>query len=134
MGERINHFRELRVYQLALQTALDISKLTRIFPAHERYVLADQMKRSSRSICANLAESWRKRRYKAAFIAKLSDCEAEACEMQVWLEIAYQENYINEETFEENNAIYQHILAQLILMSQQADKWVLKKIPSAQNG
>ena len=54
--------------------------------------------------------------------------------MQVWLEIAYQENYINEETFEENNAIYQHILAQLILMSQQADKWVLKKIPSAQNG
>ena len=63
--------------------------LTKRFPIEERYSLIDQIRRSSRSICANLAEAWRRRRYQAAFVAKLSEAEAEAAETQVHVEIAY---------------------------------------------
>ena len=84
MAERINRYRELRVSQAAMVSALDIFDLTRRFPAEERYALTDQIRRSSRSGCANIAEAWRKRRYRAAFIAKLNDAESGAAETQVW--------------------------------------------------
>ena len=79
----INSYKELRVYQNAINAAVDIFTLTKNFPSEEKYSLIDQVRRSSRSVCANLAEAWRKRRYKAAFIAKLNDAESEACETQV---------------------------------------------------
>ena len=63
------------VYQIAFDAAMAIFELSKQFPVEERYSLTDQIRRSSRSVCANLAESWRKRRYQAAFIAKLNDCE-----------------------------------------------------------
>lgn len=83
MGEKVNSYKELRVYQNAIDSAMKIFELTKKFPSEEKYSLVDQIRRSSCSVCANLAEAWRKRRYKAAFIAKLSDTESEACETQV---------------------------------------------------
>ena len=71
---------DLRVYQISFDAAMKIFELSKKFPVEERYSLTDQIRRSSRSVCANLAEAWRKRRYEAAFIAKLNDCESEAAE------------------------------------------------------
>jgi four helix bundle protein len=88
MGNKIGSYRELRVYQNAMDSAMEIFERTKNFPAVEKYSMVDQMRRSSRSVCANIAEAWRKRRYRAAFIAKLSDAESEACETQVWIEFA----------------------------------------------
>ena len=76
----IRHFRDLDVYQNALETGLRVYDLSKKFPDDERYALTDQVRRSSRSVCANIAEAWRKRRYTAAFILKLSDSEGETAE------------------------------------------------------
>ncbi len=81
--KNIRHFRELEVYQLAMEAALTIFKISKNFPVEERYSLIDQIRRSSRSVCANIAEAWRKRRYPNAFVSKLSDAESEAAETQV---------------------------------------------------
>ena len=99
MAEIIRSYRELRVYQLAFETAMEIFVMIKKFPAEEKFSLTDQIKRSSRSVCMNLGEAWRKRRYKAAFVAKLSDSETEACETQISLEFAYKCSYISEEKF-----------------------------------
>jgi len=88
MGERINSYKELRVFENAMSAAMKIFELTKSFPPEEKYSMVDQMRRSSRSVCSNIGEAWRKRRYKAAFIAKLNDAESEACETQVWVEFA----------------------------------------------
>ena len=96
MTERIKNYKELRVYQNAMEAAMEIFQITKQFSPEEKYSLADQIRRSSRSVCANIAEAWRKRRYKAAFIAKLSDAETEACETQVWIEFSSKYKYINE--------------------------------------
>ena len=102
-GERarkpIRHFRDLDVYQNALATGLRVYDQTKRFPIEERYALTDQARRSSRSVCANIAEAWRKRRYEAAFIAKLSDAEGEAAETQVHLEFAVRHGYLSEAEF-----------------------------------
>ena len=95
----IRHFRELRVYQNAMDGTMQVFELTKSFPPEERYSMTDQMRRSSRSVCANLAEAWRKRRYEAAFVAKLSDCESEACETQVWLEFAVRCKYLKSDGY-----------------------------------
>jgi len=84
----IRHFRELDVYKMAMEAAVEIFEMTKGFPPEERYSLTDQVRRSSRSVCANIAEAWRKRRYPNAFVSKLSDAEAEASETGVWLEFA----------------------------------------------
>jgi four helix bundle protein len=81
----IGSYKELRVYQAAMDAAMRIFELTKKFPPEEKYSMVDQMRRSSRSVCANIAEAWRKRRYKAHFISKLSDAEGEAEETRVWL-------------------------------------------------
>jgi four helix bundle protein len=91
--------KELRVYQNAMELAMEIYHLTKEFPPEEKYSLVDQIRRSSRSVCANIAEAMRKRRYQAAFIAKLNDAEGEACETQVWIELSYRCNYLDLETF-----------------------------------
>ena len=102
-GERargpIRHFRDSDVYQNAFATGLCVYELSKKFPAEERYALPDQARRSSRSVCANIAEAWRKRRYEAAFIAKLTDAEGEAAETQVHLEFALRHNYLAEGEF-----------------------------------
>lgn len=126
MGERINNHRDLNVYKNRFESALEIFELSKSFPAEEKYSLTDQVRRSSRSVCANLAEAWRKRRYKAAFIAKLSDAEAEACESQVWLEFAHRCGYIDDEISEKIYKQYNTILGQLVRMIDGAEDWLIK--------
>jgi four helix bundle protein len=73
MGERIGSYKDLRVYQNAMDAAMKVFELTKTFPPEEKYSMVDQMRRASRSVCTNIGEAWRKRRYRAAFVAKLSD-------------------------------------------------------------
>lgn len=87
--------RDLRVFQLAYQVAMDVFRASKSFPADERYSLTDQIRRSSRSVAANIAEGFRKRRYEASFINKLTDSDAEATETQVWLDFARDCGYID---------------------------------------
>jgi four helix bundle protein len=127
MGEKIARYKDLRVYQNAMAAAMEIFQLSKGFPSEEKYSLVDQMRRSARSVCANIAEAWRKRRYKAAFVVKLSDAESEACETQVWIEFAKRCNYFNVETMEKLDNMYNHIIAQLVKVIDEADKWLIKK-------
>ena len=85
--------------------------------------MTDQMRRASRSVCANLAEAFRKRKYPKSFIAKLSDSEAEAAEVQTWLEFALTCNYINTEKYQELYIQYDSVIGKLVKMSLQPEKW-----------
>ena len=105
---------------------MKIFEYSKKFPVEEKYSLTDQIRRSSRSVCANLAEAWRKRRYKAAFVAKLSDCEAEAAETQVWLKFAVKCQYIEIEQGRELYQTYNQILSGLVKMIHRPDSWLLK--------
>jgi four helix bundle protein len=91
-------FRDLVVYQKSRQLSKEILKLTKSFPKEEMYSLTDQIRRSSRSIGANLAEAWAKRRYEKHFISKLTDSDGEQMETQHWIETALDCEYINQAT------------------------------------
>jgi four helix bundle protein len=106
---------------------MEIFELTKSFPPEEKYSLTDQIRRSSRSVCANIAEVWRKRRYKAAFIAKINDSETEATETQVWLELALLCKYLTEEKTSDLLEKYDHLISQLVLMINDADNWIIAK-------
>ena len=127
--EAINHFRDLHVYQGGKALVMEIFEVSKTFPVEERYALTDQVRRSCRSICANLAEAWRKRRYPAAFVSKLNDAETEASETQVHIEIALWHRYIDQATFENLDDACDKIIAQVVKMIEQADKWVIR-VPS----
>jgi four helix bundle protein len=90
----IRHFRELRVYQMAFESAMEIFNLSQSWPREERYSLTDQIRRSSRSVCGCTAEAWRKRRYPGHFVRKISDAHSEAAETQSWLEFALHCSYL----------------------------------------
>src|SRR4030095_12591278 len=94
---RILRHQDLDVYRKAFELAMRIFELSKTFPREETYSLTDQVRRSSRSVCANLAEAWRKRRYEKAFVSKLSDVESDAAETQVWLEFALSCEYTSRE-------------------------------------
>ena len=134
LGEmKIKTHEDLEIYQIAFKTAMEIFELSKKFPAEEKYSLTDQIRRSSRSVCANLAEAWRKRRYKAAFIAKLSDSEAalkdtashKAAEVQVWLKFAVECNYLEIERARDLYKNYNRIIGGLVSMINNSDKWLL---------
>lgn len=116
MGEKIRYHTDLSVYQLAFDAAMQIFELTKSFPKEEIYSLTDQIRRSSRSVCANLAEAWRKRRYQAAFTNILNHAEAEAAETQVWLAFSKECGYQSEEFTAELTQIYDHILGKIVTM------------------
>jgi len=121
----IRHFRDLEVYQNAFETGLRVYELSKKFPGDERCALADQVRRSSRSVCANIAEAWRKRCYTAAFISKLSDSEGEAAETQVHIEFAFRHGYIGHSNFHAIDGAYEHIIGQLVRMIDHPEKWVI---------
>ena len=100
-----------------------IFELTKSYPVEEKYSLTDQIRRSSRSVCANLGEAFRKRRYPKSFVSKLSDSEGEAAETQIWLEFSLKCRYINEGIFNELNGLYENIIGKLVNMSLQPEKW-----------
>jgi four helix bundle protein len=108
-----------------MSSAMKIYHLTKGFPPEERYSMVDQIRRSSRSVCANLAEAWRKRRYKAAFIAKLNDVESEACETQVWLDLAAECGFLDDSTRDDLHGDYEKIIKKIVKMIRDVDKWHL---------
>ena len=125
--ERIKSHKELRVYQAAIDAAMRIFEITKRFPVEERYSMTDQMRRSSRSVCSNIGEAWRKRRYSAHFVSKLSDSEGEAEETRVWLDLAFRCKYITEAEALGLDQTYDGILGQLVRMIDHPDQWTLGK-------
>lgn len=123
--EKIKSYKELRVYQAALEAAMIIFELTKRFPPEEKYSMTDQIRRSSRSVCTNIGEAWRKRRYPAHFVSKLSDSEGEAEETRVWVEIALRCNYLTQQEADDLDDRYDKILGQLVNMISNPDKWTI---------
>ncbi|WP_288981435.1 four helix bundle protein [uncultured Flavobacterium sp.] len=94
-------YQDLLAYKKGFEVAMEIFEVSKSFPKEETYSLTDQIRRSSRSVCANIAESYRKRVYPKHFHSKLTDSDAENSETQTWLEFAFACKYINENTFKE---------------------------------
>ncbi|MHB9024913.1 MAG: four helix bundle protein [Armatimonadota bacterium] len=126
MGARITSHTELEVFQQAFETAMQIFEMTFTFPKEETYSLTDQIRRSSRSVCDNIAEAWRKRRYEAAFVAKLNDAEAEAAETQVWLAFAHRCRYISEEQRALLHELYEGCTRMLVAMIHNPTPWLVR--------
>lgn len=122
----IRGYRELNVYQAAFEAAMRIFELTKRFPAVEKYSMVDQIRRSSRSVCANIGEAWSKRRYPAHFVSKLSDAESEAGETRVWLEFASRCQYLEKDQFDELDHIYDNITGRLVRMLSEPEQWTIR--------
>ena len=127
---RISTHTDLEVYRKAFDTAMLVFEMSKRFPRDERFSLTDQIRRSSRSVCANLAEAWRKRVYRAAFIAKLVDVEAEAAETQVWLDFAAQCDYTEPQDAIDLSTAYHAIIGTLVGMRKHPETWVLGEEPN----
>jgi four helix bundle protein len=125
VSNKITRHRDLDVYQKAFDAAMRIFELSKSFPKEETYSLTDQIRRSSRSVCANLAEAWRKRRYEKAFVSKLSDSEGEAAETQVWLEFAVKSGYMARESGQVLYQTYDQIIGTLVGMINHLETWVI---------
>jgi four helix bundle protein len=110
---------------------MEIFQVSKRFPREETYSLTDQVRKSSRSVCTNLAEGWRKRKYKAVFANKLSDAAQEAAETQTWLEFGLACRYIDQETFNRIDDRYEHIFAMLFTMQQKVDSFCNVDSPSS---
>ena len=111
------------MFKSAIELAVRIHELSQNFPPDEKYSLTDQVRRSSRSVAANIAEAFRKRRYPKSFISKLSDSEGEAAETQVWLYFIETFGYLDSSVTEKLDSRYEHLLAQLVTMIQSPEKW-----------
>ena len=122
----IRSYRDLDVYKNAIEAAMIIFQITKSFPSEEKYSMVDQMRRASRSVCANIGEAWRRRRYVAHFVSKLNDSETEAEETRVWLDLALRCRYVTQETFDDLDSRYDKILGQLVKMINSADKWTIR--------
>jgi four helix bundle protein len=114
---------DLEVYEQAFSAAMRFFESSRKFPPEEKYSLTDQGRRSSRSVCGNIAEAWRKRRYPAAFVAKLSDAEGEAAETQSWIQFAVSCGYLAAESGRPLYAEYDEIIGKLVKMITHPDDW-----------
>jgi len=126
MKEKIKSYKDLRVYNNAMEAAMKIFELSKTFPPEEKYSLTDQMRHASRSVCATIGEAWRKRINQAVFTARLNDSESVACASQVWVEFARKCGYLKEEVCDELDLAYDQILGQLFKMIKESDKWTIK--------
>jgi four helix bundle protein len=125
--EGIRGFRELKVWQKAMDAAMLVFQSSRQFPKHEQYSLTDQVCRSSRSVPSNIAEAWRKRRYPAAFVSRLNDAEGEAVETQTHVEMAFRCGYLSADHARSLDSAYEEIPAMLASMASRPDQWTLRK-------
>jgi len=116
---------KLEVYKKAFDVATALTDLSRSFPREEMYSLTDQMRKSARSVCANLAEAWRKRCYEAAFISKLTDSEAEAAETQVWIQFAVKCGYMDRAVANQHFRACEEVIRMLVSMRLNAEAWLL---------
>lgn len=119
----IRSHQDLDVYKLGFECAMEIFEITKSFPLEEKYSLTDQIKRSSRSVCSNIAEAFRKRKYPKSFVSKLSDAEGEAAETQVWLHFSYCCKYMEKSKYQQLYKNYDHIIGKLVNMSLHPEKW-----------
>ena len=120
---RLKSHKELIVFQSAITLAIKIHELSKNFPLEEKYSLTDQLRRSSRSVAANIAEAFRKRRYPKSFVSKLSDSEGEVSETQVWLYFIESFGYLEPAVTKDLDDQYEHLLAQIVTMIQSPEKW-----------
>jgi four helix bundle protein len=123
----INSAKELKVYKVAYELAMEIYQVSKAWPKEETYALIDQIRRSSRSICANLRESWAKRRYEAHFISKLTDSDAENSETDTWLDFARDCGYLNEEDYKKLTSRCSDVGKMLGAMLKNSESFLLKK-------
>lgn len=124
----IQSHEELDVYVLSFKATMRIFEISKKFPREETYSLTDQIRRSSRSVCSNIAEAWRKRRYEAVFVNKLNDAESEAAETQCWIRLAQECGYLSEDTANELNRTYDYIIGKLVNMINNPTPWILHKV------
>ena len=117
----ISSFRDLDVYKISRENAKKIFLVTRNFPDDEKYSLTNQIRRSSRAVCAMLAEAWARRRYQAAFVNKINEALGEAMETQSWLDQAADCSYINAKQFQEMDSAWQRVGAMLNRMMERAE-------------
>ena len=122
---KITRHTELDVFQRAFAAAMQVFGISKTFPKAETYSLTDQIRRSSRSVAANITEAWRKRRYEAAFVSKLSDAETEAAETQTWIRFAASCDYLPAKDADQLEEQYEVIIRMLVSMMNSTDKWVL---------
>src|SRR5438132_953149 len=129
MNKKITNHRDLDVYQRAVEAAMTIFSLSKKFPKEELYSLTDQIRRSSRSVCAQIAEGWRRRRYQAAFINRLNEAEGEVAETQVWIEFSVRCEYMTPEEGRKLYSTYNAILRTLVGIINHPETWVLSGRP-----
>lgn len=123
----VSNFKELIVYQKAHKLAMEIYELSSKFPKEEKYSLTDQIRRSSRSVSTNIAESWAKRLYRKAFINKLTDSLGEEFETEDWLDYSRDCKYISASEYEQMISNYDEVRKMLISMINNPEKWCLKQ-------
>lgn len=119
----IRRHTDLEVYRRAFSAAMQFFELSKRFPAEEKYSLTDQGRRSSRSVCGNIGEAWRKRRYPAAFVSKLTDAEGEAAETQVWIQFAVKCEYMKPDRGRSLYSEYDEVIAMLVAMARYPEDW-----------
>jgi four helix bundle protein len=119
----VAHFKELRVYKLAFAAAMEIYEASKKWPPEERFSLTDQVRRSSRSVCGNIAEVWRKRRYPAHFTSKLSDADGEVAETENWLDFALACGYMAPDQHHRLWETYEQVTRGLVRMITHSDAW-----------
>jgi four helix bundle protein len=122
-------FRGLIAFQKGFDLSIKIFQLSKAFPGEEKYSLTDQIRRSSRSVCANISEAYRKRRYKAHFISKLSDSDSENSETQVWLLFSKECGYINSEVFDQLYNQSREVGKLLTYMMNHSEKFIIANKP-----
>lgn len=120
---KLTSHRDLDVYRMAFKVSMQIFELSKFFPDIEKYSMTDQVRRSSRSVCANTAEAFRKKKYPKAFISKIVDAEAEAAETQNWLDFALACKYLDKEDHGDLYEAYENIIGKLVNMRTNADQW-----------
>ena len=127
MKKKILRHHDLIVYKKSIELAMRIFEISKKFPKEETYSLTDQVRRSSRSVPANIAEAWRKRRYSAAFVSKLNDAEGETAETQTWIELAVKCGYLVRATAKELFKEYDEVISILVSMENRPETWILFK-------
>lgn len=122
----VRNYWELDVYGLAREGRQRIFEMSQSFPKEEMYSLTDQVRRASRSVCAQIAEAWGRRLYKADFINRLSQAESEARETQCWLETTVECGYVTQEIAQDLFQLYNNVIGKLVTMEKNPNQWLVK--------
>lgn len=128
--KRIQHHWELDVFKLSREAANRFYELSKTFPREETYALTDQGRRASRSVSAQIAEAWRRRKYENIFVNKLNEAEGEAAETQVWIMYAVDCGFISRTEGKAIHKVYNRVIGKLVIMGNKPQVWLLQKRPT----